>query len=45
LCQAQSCSENFVFFGEVFTFQLTADVGLLKKGGSGKSEKFWSDVY
>ncbi len=30
---------------EIYPYQLTADVGFLKKGGSGKSKKSWTDVY
>ncbi len=29
----------------IYTYQLTADVGPLKKGGSGKSKKSLADVY
>jgi hypothetical protein len=28
----------------IYPYQLTADVGFLKKGGSGKSEKSWADM-
>ena len=29
----------------IYPYQLTADVGFLKKGGSGKSKKSLADVY
>jgi hypothetical protein len=37
ICGVQGCSENFVFRSEnIFTFQLTADIGFWKEGGSFK---------
>jgi hypothetical protein len=31
--------------GEIYPYQLTADVGPLKKGGSDKSKKSLADIY
>ena len=46
LCEAQSFKGNFVLRSEnIFTFQVTANIGFWKEGGSFKSLKVTLDRY
>ena len=46
MCEARSFNDNFVLRSEnIFTFQLTANIGFWKEGGSFKSLKVTLDRY